>query len=144
MFSLKSVLNSVNCNVCLANIVQRCFSYSAKSFQDSVNGAAGRESVIQFENPSWHVVVVEQSYESCHALKALFGWWHPLTYNRPFSAPPWGQKRKVKTTVWMVFMGPIPRGAECWQSGDVDCFQAWHWCQKRVHECIVVTPGDES
>lgn len=49
-----------------------------------------------------------------------------------------GQKRK--TTVWMAFEGPQLRSAQFWRRREADYFQAWHWCQMRVHECIVVTP----
>lgn len=38
-------------------------------------------------------------------------------------------------------MRPQPSSTQFWQLiDDVDYFQAWHWCQTRIHESIMVNP----
>lgn len=99
--------------------------------------AAGGQTVRHSESPCWKGFVV---WGLC--LVADTDLWHKETIYCSYR----GHKNSCnrKTTVWLVFIGPLPGSAQFWQSFSVDYFQAWQWCQTRVRECMVVTPGDKA
>lgn len=99
--------------------------------------AAGGQTVCHSESPCWKGFVV---WGLC--LVADTDLWHKETIYCSYR----GHKNSCnrKTTVWLVFIGPLPGSAQFCQSFSVDYFQAWQWCQTRVHECMVVTPGDKA
>lgn len=105
--------------------------------------AAGRDTVLHFEEPRREASMLLKNLRELRGLCLVAD-----TDLRPTKDNllhlQGSNRRHKKTTVWLVFMGPRPRSAQLWRSRDVDYFQAWHRCQTRVHECIAVTPGDES
>lgn len=112
--------------------------------------AAGRDAVLHFEDPCWEASMLLKCLWAKLWISASsrgFVWLLTLTSDlqKTIYCTYRGHTSNTKTQQYGWYSwGPGPRSAQIWQSRVVDYFQAWHWCQTRVHECIVVTPGDES